>query len=181
MWDVRVKTERKTTSNSKAKRGHILSYGSRGAALFLRVRGTGGTGARRGRPIRSECPGELVQPIGVVRVLQRVRVSLGTASRQPGLGGYSAFFLASHPPLPSCCTWGGTTGVDRAVAVNSWGTRLIWPGPLGTCGSGATSNRGSQTVLSVSDDMAPLHDQHASLFTPLFCSLHGVTGVRYPV
>ena len=77
--------------------------------------------------------------------------------------------------------WGGTTGVDRAVAVNSWGTRLIWPGPLGTCGSGATSNRGSQTVLSVSDDMAPLHDQHASLFTPLFCSLHGVTGVRYPV
>ena len=59
--------------------------------------------------------------------------------------------------------------------MNSWGTRLIWPGPLGTCGSGATSNRGSQTVLSVSDDMAPLHDQHASLFTPLFCSLHGVT------
>ena len=72
-----------------------------------------------------------------------------------------------------CCTWGGTTGVDHAVAVNSWGTRLIWPGPLGTCGSGATSDRGSQTVLSVSDDMAPLHDQHASLFTPLFCSLHG--------
>ena len=53
-----------------------------------------------------------------------------------------------------CCTWGGTTGVDRAVAVNSWGTRLIWPGPLGTCGSGATSDRGSQTVLSVSDDIA---------------------------
>ena len=83
--------------------------------------------------------------------------------------------------MAACCTWGGTTGVDRAVAVNSWGTRLIWPGPLGTCGSGATSDRGSQTVLSVSDDMAPLHDQHASLFTPLFCSLHGVTGVRYPV
>lgn len=103
----------------------------------------------------------------------------GAAISQAAVEGIGA--LCSSDYTSTCCTWGGTTGVDHAVAVNSWGTRLIWPGPLGTCGSGATSDRGSQTVLSVSDDMAPLHDQHASLFTPLFCSLHGVTGVRCPV